>query len=178
MSIEDVKVAAVPNGFGIKEVTGYKTCDYCKEKYEIRTYDIEYKIKLKGKTYHFCSWTHKCRFRDLHKEELEKENEKKDWVRNYFSTRKDMNERTKTRLRETTPNFRILERMNRFKNKYPEVNFLTLKEYKDSVLEKGKKYIVSYTNSNSCIVINEKGEKDKFGGFKNALKWLGVEVKK
>ena len=56
MSIEDAKLSNVPNGFYIKYVIGHKTCDYCKEKYEIRTYDIEYKVKLKGKTYKFCSW--------------------------------------------------------------------------------------------------------------------------
>ena len=73
MSIEDAKLSNVPNGFYIKHVIDHKTCAYCKEKYEVRTYDVEYKVKLKGKIYTFCSWTHKCRFIKEHEKELKQE---------------------------------------------------------------------------------------------------------
>lgn len=74
-------------GYSDKRVIKTRKCDYCHEKYVVRANDIEYIVKLKGKTYYFCSWSHKSKFRKLHEKELIQE-ETKNYNPSYYNRKK------------------------------------------------------------------------------------------
>lgn len=167
-SLDEVaKIAPVPNGYGCKNVVGKRKCSWCNQEYEIREHDLEYIVKLKGKIYHFCSWSHKCRFSDLHEEELRKERDKTEWVSVF-------EEQRKKRYKKHNDNLK-LKNMEKLKAKYPSVNMMLEKDFERSLVKQGEKYIIFQTTM--YLVINEKGEERSIYGFNNSLKWLGVEVK-